>query len=145
MREPARRTTRRRLARGSALALGAALLAGSLAGCAGFTADPALTLGLDSGLDRPALLYVNDEWVGTFPAGGQRDDITTGAHGGPPWRIEARTDAGVTLVAFEVAGEAALPDGAAVATSCGDISVWAGEARPAALEPDAASDLSPCD
>lgn len=145
MREPARRTTRRRLARGSALALGAALLAGSLAGCAGFTADPALTLGLYSGLDRPALLYVNDEWVGTFPAGGQRNDITTSAHGGPPWRIEARTDAGVTLVAFEVAGEAALPDGAAVATSCGDITVWAGEARPTSLAHQPGSSPVACD
>lgn len=145
MRTPADRTTRRRLARGWALVLGVALLAGSLAGCAGFTSDPDLTLGLDSGLGRPVLLYVNDEWVGTFPAGSQRDDITTGAHGGPPWRIEARTDAGRTLVAFEAADEADLPAGVAVPTSCGDVAVWAGEPRPVPLEPDPGAAPVACD
>lgn len=128
--------TGRRAAWWPALLLGAALAAVSLAGCAGFTGDPALTLGLDSGLDRPTLLYVNDEWVGTFPAGVERVDITTGAHGGPPWRVEARTDAGVALVAFEVVDEEALPDGAAVRTTCGEITVWADGSRPAALTAD---------
>ena len=41
----------------------------SLAGCAGWTTDPALTLHVDSAIDRPLLVYVNDDWVGTIPAG----------------------------------------------------------------------------
>ncbi len=114
-------------------ALAAGALAGLVAGCAGFTTDPALTLGLDNGTDRPVLLYVNDEWVGTFPVGAERDDITTSDHGGPPWRIEARTDAGVVLGSFEASGDDALPTGAEAPTACGDLVVWAGEERPAEL------------
>lgn len=116
-----------------------------LAGCAGFTSDPSLTLGLDSGLDRPVLLYVNDEWVGTFPAGSERNDITTSAHGGPPWRVEARTDAGHALAFFEAADEAALPTGTAVQTTCGDVALWAGEPQPGSLEPDPGAIPVACD
>jgi hypothetical protein len=111
-------------------------LAVAVAGCAGFSADPTLRLG-----------YVNGEWVGTFAAGAQNDDIPSGAHGGPPWRLEARTDAGVVLVTAEVA--AAPPSGtgtgATAGTACGDISLWAGDTRPDVQPSDAPATLPPCD
>jgi hypothetical protein len=128
-----------RARRGSAtLALAAlAALVGAVtlatAGCAGFTSDPALTLGLVNDTDRPVLVYVNDEWVGTFPVDADRDDITTSAHGGPPWRVEVRTDAGTVLAAFE-ADTATLPTGIEAETTCGDLAAWAGDARPPELE-----------
>lgn len=123
--------------------LGLVLTAFIVAGCAGFTSDPALTLGLDNGTDRPVLVYVNDEWVGTFPVGADRDDVTTGAHGGPPWRIEARTDAGVVLASFDAASVAALPTGTGADTACGSLGLWAGDTRPADLE--VTSGPTPCE
>jgi hypothetical protein len=140
-----RAEARRRSRRTAALFGALSAVALGLTGCAGFTSDPALSLGLDSGLDRPVLLYVNDEWVGTFPVGSDRDDITTGAHGGPAWRIEVRTDAGRTLASFEAVDEAALPVGVAVPTSCGDVAVWAGQPRPDPLEPDPGATPIACD
>jgi hypothetical protein len=118
-----------------------------VAGCAGFTADPALRLGLDNATDRPVLVYVNDEWVGTFPAGTTRDDITTGAHGGPPWRLEARTDKGIVLVAAEVASPPTqgAGEGAAAETTCGDITVWSGDTRPDLVPPDVPAGEVSCD
>lgn len=127
------RPGRPRTLRALAGAVAAGALAGLVAGCAGFTTDPALTLGLRNDTDRPVLLYVNDEWVGTFPVGADRNDITTGDHGGPPWQVEARTDAGVVLGSFEATGEDALPTGVEGPTACGDLAVWAGDARPAEL------------
>lgn len=132
-----------RLAAGVAWLVSGALLAG----CAGFTSDPALQLGLDNATDRPVLVYVNDEWVGTFPAGTLKEDITTGAHGGPPWRLEARTDTGVVLVAAEVA---AMPlqgtgEGAAAETSCGEIALWAGDTRPDVVPSDVTGGEVACD
>jgi hypothetical protein len=122
-------------------------LAVAVAGCAGFSADPTLRLGLENATDRPVLVYVNGEWVGTFAAGAQNDDIPSGAHGGPPWRLEARTDAGVVLVTAEVA--AAPPSGtgtgATAGTACGDISLWAGDTRPDVQPSDAPATLPPCD
>jgi hypothetical protein len=133
--------------RSLAVALVAALITPLVAGCAGFTGAPALVLGLDNATDRPALVYVNGEWVGTFPPGTERNDITTGPHGGPPWRIEARTDAGLILVAAEIA-EAPPPGegaGAAAATTCGDVSVWAGDSRPDVVPPNLPGRETPCD
>lgn len=124
------------------------LVAGALlAGCAGFTADPALRLGLDNASDRPVLVYVNDEWVGTFAAGIVKDDIATGAHGGPPWRLEARTDVGVVLVAAELTGTPPAGEGAGAAaeTTCGDIALWAGDTRPDVVPPDVPSGEVSCD
>jgi hypothetical protein len=126
---------RRSVARGAAVAV----IALVVAGCAGFTADPALTLGLDNATDRPVLVTVNGDWVGTFPAGAERGDITIGAHGGPPWRIEVRTDGGLVLVAAEVAEAPATGtgQGAAADTACGEVTVWAGDTRPDVVPPDA--------
>jgi hypothetical protein len=130
-----------------AVALVGGLVGGFVAGCAGFTGMPALTLGLANETDRPILLYVNDEWVGTFPAGTVRNDITTGPHGGAPWRIEARTDRGLVLVAAEVF-ESPAPGagvGAAGATTCGDITIWAGDSRPDVTPPNLPGREAPCD
>ena len=116
----------------------ASLATGALTGCAGWTTDPELTLRVDSRIDRPLLVYVNGDWVGTFPAGAERGDITTGAHDGPPWRIEARTDAGLVLVAADVAAAPApgTGEGAAADTACGEVTVWAGDTRPDVVPPD---------
>jgi hypothetical protein len=131
-------------ARGAALTLASALIA---AGCAGTPGDPALQLGLDNATDRPVLVHVNGDWIGTYPAGTVRDDIMVGAHGGPPWRLEARTDEGVVLVAAEVAS---MPlqgagEGAAAETTCGDIALWAGFARPDVVPADVPSGEVACD
>jgi len=117
------------------------------AGCAGFTANPTLRLGLDNATDRPVLVYVNGDWVGTFPSGTVKDDIATGAHGGPPWRLEARTDAGVVLVTAEVAvtPPPGTGKGSSAGTTCGDIAIWAGDVRPVIPSPDAATALTSCD
>jgi hypothetical protein len=136
-------TSIRRGGPGVRAVLGLTIVASIVVGCAGFTSDPALTLGLDNGTDRPVLLYANDEWVGTFPVGAERDDITTSAHGGPPWRIEARTDRGTVLASFDAASDAALPTGVASATACGELAVWAGDERPASLG--SAEGVAPCE
>ena len=61
---PPSAAARRRLLASAGLM--AALL---VAGCAGWTTEPALTLHVNSAIDRPLLVYVTDDWVGTIPTG----------------------------------------------------------------------------
>ncbi|HYN47896.1 MAG TPA: hypothetical protein VER83_03470, partial [Candidatus Nanopelagicales bacterium] len=73
-----------------------------LAGCAGWTTNPELTLHVDSRIDRPLLVYVNGDWVGTIPAGATDATVPTGGHGGPPWTAEGRVAGGTVLVTLPI-------------------------------------------
>jgi hypothetical protein len=108
----------------AALAAFAAFAAAVLvAGCAGWTTDPELTLHVDSGIDRPLLVYVNDDWVGTIPAGG---------HGGPPWTAEGRVASGTTLVTLSIPAAPTPGEGltTTAALACGTITMTVGEPDP---------------
>ena len=71
---------------GPAIALATTALL--VAGCAGWTTNPELTLDVDNAIDRPLLVYVNDDWVGTIPAGTTDAAVPASGHGGPPWAAE---------------------------------------------------------
>jgi hypothetical protein len=73
-----------------------------LAGCAGWTASPDLVLGLRNDTGSPVLVYVNDGWVGTVPAGARNERIPSGGHGGAPYRVEVRLANGKVLASLEV-------------------------------------------
>lgn len=125
-----------------------ALAAGALlaAGCAGWTTDPALTLHVDSRIDRPLLVYVNGDWVGTIPAGATDATVPAAGHGGPPWTVEGRVASGAVLVTLAVPapGETVA---ASVAAACGTLTVTAGAPVPgrSAAPPAPAASLAPCE
>ncbi len=77
-----------------------------VAGCAGWTTDPELTLHVDSGIDRPLLVYVNGDWVGTIPAGATDATVPASGHGGPPWTAEGRVASGTVLITLPDPGHA---------------------------------------
>ena len=87
-----------------AVALGCALL---VSACAGWTASPDLVLGLRNGTGSPVLVYVNDGWVGTVPAGAANERIPSSGHGGPPYRVEVRLANGKVLTSLDVPALAA--------------------------------------
>ena len=97
------------------------VLAGALASmilvaaCAGWTTSPDLVLGLRNGTGSPVLVYVNDGWVGTVPAGATTERIPSTGHGGPPYRVEVRLANGRVLAALDApaAGSSSAPAGAA--------------------------------
>lgn len=68
---------------------------------------------LDNLTDVPVGLYVNGDWVGTFPAGASTTQ-TLGDHGGAPYDVEARSESGAVLaeVAVNQAQAASLTGGA---------------------------------
>ena len=129
----------------------AALVAAAalLAGCAGWTTDPALTLHVDSRIDRPLLVYVNGDWVGTIPAGATDATVPAAGHGGPPWTAEGRVASGIVLVRLAVPAMPASGEGLATAaiTACGTITLRVGAAEPTASTAPPASGASPapCD
>jgi hypothetical protein len=120
-----------------------------LAGCAGWTTDPELTLRVDSRIDRPLLVYVNDDWVGTIPAGAIDATVPAGGHGGPPWTAEGRTAAGRVLVSLEIPAPPSAGEGlsATALTACGTITMSVGDPDPgpSPLPPGPAVDLPACD
>jgi hypothetical protein len=129
-----------------ALALAAALLA---AGCAGWTSSPALTLHVDSAIDRPLLVYVNGDWVGTIPAGATDATVPASGHGGPPWTAEGRVASGTVLLTLPI--PAAPASGAGITTTavtaCGIITMTVGApaSGPSLRLPAAGAALAPCD
>ncbi len=106
--------------RGAALA---GLTTALLAGCAGWTTNPALTLHVDSAIDRPLLVYVNDDWVGTIPAGATDATVPASGHGGPPWTAEGRVASGAVLITLPIPAEPASGEGrtTTAVTACGTI------------------------
>lgn len=124
------------------VALTGALTGSLVAGCAGWSANPGLTVRIASGLDRPLLVYVNNDWVGTIPERSGTTTVPAAGHGGPPWHVEARTDAGRVLATLDVpAADAAVA--VSVRLACGSIGITTAGSlvpSPAAVDP-----LPPCD
>lgn len=121
----------------------------ALAGCAGWTTDPALTLHVDSAIDRPLLVYVNGDWVGTIPAGATDAVVPAAGHGGPPWTVEGRVASGLVLVSLPIPTAPAAGDGltATAVTACGTITMTVGtpDHGPAPAPPAPGVSLPPCD
>ena len=113
----------------AAVGVMAALL---VAGCAGWTTNPELTLHVNSAIDRPLLVYVNGDWVGTIPAGATDAVVPAAGHGGPPWTAEGRVASGTVLVTMPI--PAALASGQAVTSTvflaCGTLTMTAGTTVP---------------
>ncbi len=118
-----------RVARVAALALVATIV---VAGCAGWTTQPDLSVRVETTVDRPLLIYVNGAWVGTIPANAGQLTIPSSGHGGPPWRVEARTDSGRVLGALDVASGSPAAMGAAL--RCGILRMQVGDAAAVAVE-----------
>jgi hypothetical protein len=135
--------------RGLPTGLLVASAASVLAGCAGWTTDPELTLHVDSAIDRPLLVYVNGDWVGTIPAGAADAVVPAAGHGGPPWTAEGRVASGSVLITLPI--PVALASGQAVASTaflaCGTLTVTAGAPvhGPLPEPPGPAVELPSCD
>lgn len=56
---------------------------------------------LDNQTDIPVGLYVNGDWVGTYPAGGSTTQAL-GGHGGAPYDVEVRSDSGAVLAEMAI-------------------------------------------
>ncbi len=123
--------------------------AGLLAGCAGWTTSPALTLHVDSAIDRPLLVYLNRDWVGTIPAGATDATVPADGHGGPPWTAEGRVASGSVLITMQIPAPPASGSGQATTavTACGTITMTVGTPAPGpSLAPPApGASLPPCD
>jgi len=65
------------------------------------TAVSDITISLDNLTDTPVGLYVNDEWVGTYPAGAIVQE-PLGDHGGAPYIVDVRTPSGTSLIRADV-------------------------------------------
>jgi hypothetical protein len=130
-------------------AIAVSLAAVLAAGCAGWTTDPALTLRVDSAIDRPLLVYVNDDWVGTIPAGATDATVPASGHGGPPWTAEGRVASGTVLITLPIPAPPAPGDGltTTAVTACGTITITVGEPDPGpSLAPPApGTELPPCE
>lgn len=140
-----RRVPSRRVPVAASLVVATALLAG----CAGWTTDPELTLHVNSRIDRPLLVYVNDDWVGTIPAGATDATIPASGHGGPPWTAEGRVASGTVLITLPIPAAPASGEGITTTalTACGTITMRVGAADPgpSLALPTPGAELTPCD
>jgi hypothetical protein len=82
-------------------------------------------------------VHVNGAWVGTVAAG-QHVDVPLGGHGGPPFRIEAKSRSGAVLFEmaisaddYQAVNEGRSAMGSGVAPGCGWIEVRYGKVDPA--------------
>jgi len=145
LRTPTRNRSRRPVAP-AALAVLAAL---AVAGCAGWTTSPGLTLHVDSAIDRPLLVYVNGDWVGTIPAGAADAVVPAAATAARPGRPRAAWRAARFLISVPI--PAAPASGQAVSSTaflaCGTVTLTAGTPvpgpRPQPPGPDV--ELASCD
>jgi hypothetical protein len=131
----------------AAVAVSLAAVLGS--GCAGWTTNPELTLHVDSAIDRPLLVYVNDDWVGTIPAGAIDAVVPASGHGGPPWTAEGRVASGTVLITLPIPAAPAPGDGltTSTVTACGTIAMTVGapDPGPSLAPPAPGASLPPCD
>ena len=132
----------------------AALVGLAVAGCAGWSSNPVLTLHVTSSVDRPLLIYVNDAWVGTIAARAGEIAVPVSGSIPAPYAVQARTDKGRVLGSLEVsAAQARDPVGVATegALACGTLrlAVGSGAAGSAAVgagaTPNAAAVAPTCD
>ena len=106
---------------------------------------------LDNLTDIPVGLYVNGDWVGTYPAGASTTQ-TLGAHGGAPYDVEARSDSGAVLAEVAVNEPQAvtltgggMPIGVEQGVPCGVIRIVVGIPDPdVAPAPGEAVPSGPC-
>ena len=139
------------MALASSLSLSGAALAGAalLAGCAGWTTSPGLTLHVDSRIDRPLLVYVNGDWVGTIPSDTADAVVPAAGHGGPPWIAEGRVASGTVLITLPIPAAPKPGDGltTTAVTACGTImmTVGAPDPGPALAPPAPGAEPPPCD
>ena len=132
------------------LVVALAALALATSGCAR-TAVADITITLDNLTDTPIGLYVNGEWVGTYPAGATTEQ-PLGDHGGAPYAVKARSDSGAVLAMVgvnEAQARALAQDGPAVAIEqgvpCGVVRIVVGELGPdEAPAPAASVPPGPC-
>lgn len=124
------------------VALVALVLATS--GCAR-TAVADITITLDNLTSTPIGLYVNEEWVGTYPAGATTEQ-PLGDHGGAPYAVEARSTSGAVLATVhvnEAQAQTLAQAGQAVAVEqgvpCGVVRIVVGRLGPDAVPAPAAS------
>lgn len=103
-----------------------------VAGCAGWTTTPALTLHVDNRIDRPLLVYVNNDWVGTIPAGAVGATVPASGHGGPPWTADGRVASGTVLITLPIPAAPASGSGitTTAVTACGTIAMSVGTPEP---------------
>ncbi|MEX2183445.1 MAG: hypothetical protein WEC14_03295 [Chloroflexota bacterium] len=111
------------------------VIALAIAGCARM-APSDIQITLDNGTDTPVGLYVNDDWVGTYPAGGTTRQ-PLGDHGGAPYEVEIRSPSGAVLATVGVndAQAGSISDGGlAIALEqrvpCGIVRLVVGELAP---------------
>ncbi len=72
-------------------------LALSAVACAPLESGPgADRVHLDNATDIAVGIYLNDAWVGTYPAGASAT-VALAGHGGPPFVVSVRTAAGTVL------------------------------------------------
>ncbi|CAN5602453.1 hypothetical protein BH20CHL7_BH20CHL7_09950 [soil metagenome] len=107
-------------------------LALAVAGCARM-APSDIQITLDNLTDTPVGLYVNEDWVGTYPAGGTTRP-PLGDHGGAPYEVEVRSPSGATLATVavnEAQADSLSGGGAAIALEqgvpCGIVRLLVGE------------------
>lgn len=113
-------------------------------GC-GRTAVADITITLDNLTDTPIGLYVNGEWIGTYPAGTTTEQ-PLGDHGGAPYTVEARSNSGAVLAMVrvnEAQAQTLAEAGQAVAIEqgvpCGVVRIVVGELGPSEVPAPAAS------
>ncbi|MGK2851912.1 MAG: hypothetical protein ACSLFN_13495 [Candidatus Limnocylindrales bacterium] len=106
---------------------------------------------LDNLTDTPVGLYVNGDWVGTYPAGASTTQ-TLGDHGGAPYDVEVRTESGAVLAelgvnepqAASLTG-GAIPIGLEQSVPCGIVRIVVGVPDPlVAPAPGEAVPPGPC-
>lgn len=71
------------------------LVGGLVTGC--LPAKPGeVRIHIDNQTDASIAIYVNEAWVGTYPAGAKATAPIAG-HGGPPYRVAAEDPSGIEL------------------------------------------------
>lgn len=140
----------RRGAAGEGVVVLLAAMAIGMSGCARMGVGD-IPVTLDNLTDTPVGLYVNGDWVGTYPAGASTTQ-TLGGHGGAPYDVEVRTESGAVLaeVAVNEAQAASLtgdgmPIGVEQGVPCGVVRIVVGVPDPdTAPAPGEAVPPGPC-
>lgn len=136
--------------RGLAVIVLAATVAVATIGCARMAVGD-IPVTLDNLTDVPVGLYVNGDWVGTYPAGASTRQ-TLGDHGGAPYDVEARSESGAVLAEVAINEPQAatltadgMPIGVEQGVPCGVVRIVVGVPDPlVAPAPGPAVSPGPC-
>jgi len=112
--------------------------AAATSGCARMAVGD-IPITLDNLTDTPVGLYVNGDWVGTYPAGASTTQ-TLGGHGGAPYDVEVRSASGAVLAEMAVNEPqaasltgGAMPIGVEQGVPCGVVRIVVGVPDPGAV------------